>query len=85
VRKPTSDLTVYDLHLRAMPGLYARSRAGYESAKSLLEEAVARDSNFAQVRGMLRFFCCSATSWDSGLTERLVCDAAIALDQHVLA
>jgi tetratricopeptide (TPR) repeat protein len=53
VRKPTSDLTVYDLYLRAMPGLYVRSEAGYESAKSLMEEAVARDPNFAQVRSML--------------------------------
>ena len=52
-RKPTSDLTVYDLYLRAMPGLHARSKAGYESAKTLMEEAVARDPNFAQVRGML--------------------------------
>jgi TolB-like protein len=53
VRKPTSDLSVYDLYLRAMPGIYARSKAGYESAKSLLEEAVARDPNFAQARAML--------------------------------
>ena len=60
VRKPTSDLTVYDLYLRAMPGLYARSKAGYDSAKSLLEEAVARDPNFAQVRGML------AVLWEFG-------------------
>jgi TolB-like protein len=53
VRKPTSDLTAYDLYLRALPGLHAWSEAGYESAKSLMEEAVARDSNFAQARGML--------------------------------
>ena len=53
LRKPTSDLTAYDLYLRAMPGLFARSKAGYESAKSLMEEAVARDPNFAQMRGML--------------------------------
>jgi TolB-like protein len=52
-RKPTSDLTVYDLYLRAMPGLYARSNAGYEQAKSLLEEAVEREPNFAQARAML--------------------------------
>ena len=59
VRKPTSDLTVYDLYLRAMPGLYARSKTGYEQAKRLLEEAVARDPNFAQVRAML------ALLWES--------------------
>jgi TolB-like protein len=33
-RKPTSDLTVYDLYLRAMPGLYARSKSRYEQAKA---------------------------------------------------
>jgi TolB-like protein len=60
VRKPTSDLSVYDLYLRAMPGIYARSKAGYESAKSLLEEAVARDPNFAQARAML------AVLWEFG-------------------
>jgi TolB-like protein len=60
VRKPTSDLTVYDLYLRALPGMYAWSKAGYDSAKSLLEEAVARDANFAQVRGML------AILWEFG-------------------
>jgi adenylate cyclase len=53
VRKPTADLTAYDLYLRAMPGFYARTKDGYESAKRLLEEAVARDPNFAQARSML--------------------------------
>ena len=56
VRKPTSDLTAYDLYLRALPGLHAWSKAGYELAKSLMEEAVARDLNFAQARGMLAIF-----------------------------
>ena len=60
VRKPTADLTVYDLYLRALPGMNAWSKAGYESAKNLLEEAVARDPNFAQVRGML------AVLWEFG-------------------
>jgi adenylate cyclase len=56
-RKPTSDLTVYDLYLRAMPALYARSKTGYGQAKNLLEEAVERDPNFAQVRAMLAVLC----------------------------
>jgi TolB-like protein len=59
-RKPTSDLTVYDLYLRAMPGLYARSKTRYDEAKRLLEEAVERDPNFAQVRAML------AVLWEHG-------------------
>ena len=60
-RKPTADLTAYDLYLRAMPGFYARTDAGYESAKRLLEEAVARDPDFAQARSML------ARLWELGV------------------
>jgi adenylate cyclase len=52
-RKPTADLTAYDLYLRAMPGSYARTEAGHNAGKRLLEEAVARDPNFAQARSML--------------------------------
>jgi TolB-like protein len=52
-RKPTADLTAYDLYLRAMPGLHARTQAGYDSAKRLLEQAVERDPRFAQARSML--------------------------------
>jgi TolB-like protein/tetratricopeptide (TPR) repeat protein len=52
-RKPTADLTAYDLYLRAVPGLYARTKEGYDSAKRLLEEAVECDPGFAQARSML--------------------------------
>jgi TolB-like protein/Tfp pilus assembly protein PilF len=52
-RKPTADLTAYDLYVRAMPSSYARTEAGHNAAKRLLEEAVARDPNFAQARSML--------------------------------
>jgi len=60
-RKPTSDLTAYDFYLRAMPGFYDRTLAGYESAKRLLAEAVARDPEFAQARSML------ARLWELGV------------------
>lgn len=59
-RKPTADLTAYDLYLRAMPGFYARTEAAYESAKQLLGEAVARDPGFAQARSLL------ARLWELG-------------------
>jgi TolB-like protein len=60
-RKPTADLTAYDLYLRAMPRFYDRTRAGYDSAKPLLEEAVARDPEFAQARSLL------ARLWEVGV------------------
>ena len=60
-RKPTADLTAYDLYLRAMPGFYGRTRTGYESAKGLLAEAVERDPGFAQARSML------ARLWELGV------------------
>jgi adenylate cyclase len=60
-RKPTADLTAYDFYLRAMPGFYARTQTGYASAKRLLEEAIARDSGFAQARSML------ARLWELGV------------------
>ena len=53
MRKPTADLTAYDFYLRALPGLYARTQAGYDSAKRLLGEAVAQDPGFAQACSML--------------------------------
>jgi TolB-like protein len=52
-RKPTADLTAYDLYLRAMPGLYARTPAGHDAAKRFLEEAVERDPGFARARSWL--------------------------------
>ena len=60
-RKPTADLTAYDLYLRAMPGFYDRTRSGYDSAKRLLEDAVARDPGFAQARSLL------ARLWELGV------------------
>ena len=60
-RKPTTDLTAYDLYLRATPGFYDRTQAGYESAKRLLAEAVERDAGFAQARSML------ARLWELGV------------------
>jgi TolB-like protein len=60
-RKPTANLNAYDFYLRAMPGFYARTREGYDSAKRLLGEAVALDPGFAQARSML------ARLWEQGV------------------
>jgi adenylate cyclase len=77
LRKPTADLTAYDLYLRAMPGLYARTKQGYDSAKGLLEEAIARDPNFAQARSML------ARLWQLGLFGGWEPDVAAAKERAI--
>src|SRR6204780_1648906 len=71
-RKPTADLTAYDLYLRAMPGFYGRTQAGYHSAKCFLEEAVARDPGFAQARSLL------ARLWELGVFAGWESDAEAA-------
>jgi len=52
-RKPTADLTAYDLYLRALPHFHAKTAAGNAAALPLLEAAVARDCGFAQGVAML--------------------------------
>jgi TolB-like protein len=46
--KPTSDLTAYDLHLRALAGRYQLTKEGAYSARELWFEAVKRDPTFAR-------------------------------------
>jgi adenylate cyclase len=76
-RKSTADLTAYDLYLRAMPGFYNRTKAGYEASKRLLEEAVARDSNFSHARSML------ARLWELGVFAGWEPDVAAAKDRAI--
>jgi adenylate cyclase len=60
-RKPTSNMSAYELYLRAIPGFYDRTKSGYATAKLLPEEAVARDNGFAQAKSML------ARLWELGV------------------
>ncbi len=76
-RKPTADLTAYDFYLRAMPGFYARTREGYDSAKRLVGEAVARDPGFAQARSLL------ARLFELGLSSGWELDIAAARDRAI--
>ena len=46
-RKHPGSLDAYDLYLRALPFLFAHSHEGAAEAKSLLEAALALDSNYA--------------------------------------
>jgi TolB-like protein len=52
-RKPTADLTAYDLYLHAVAKLHEGTKEGNESAKHLLKESLARDPGFAQARSLL--------------------------------
>jgi TolB-like protein len=45
--RPTTDLTAYDLYLRALPHLYAWERERALTAMALLQQAWERDPNFA--------------------------------------
>jgi TolB-like protein len=48
LRKPTPNLSAYDLYLRALPHVYPWTAADAAIAGPLLEEAVARDPKFAR-------------------------------------
>jgi TolB-like protein len=55
LRKPTTDLTAYDLYLRALPHVRARTAAATEIAVPLLEQAISRDPLFARANALLGF------------------------------
>jgi TolB-like protein len=84
-RKPTSHLTAYDLYLRAMPGVYARTRPGHDAAKRLLEQAIERDPDFAQARSMLAWLWAlgAFAGWENDLEAAK--EHAIALSRQALA
>jgi adenylate cyclase len=60
-RTPTARLDAYDLHLRALPHLYALTPAGVDAALDLFRRAVALDPTFAAAKAgaaschMIRF------------------------------
>jgi adenylate cyclase len=49
--RPTPDLTAYDLYLRALPAMYSYSNDGILAALRLLDEATARDPDYAPALG----------------------------------
>jgi TolB-like protein len=52
-RKPTADLTAYDLYLRALPKYYTRGSAEMAEAAELLEAALRQDPQFHLARALL--------------------------------
>ena len=52
-RKPTADLSAYDLYLRALPKYYTRGSAEMEEAAGLLQAALLQDPQFHLARALL--------------------------------
>lgn len=52
-RKPTGNLDAYDLYLRALPLLFAYTRATFGEAESLLRQAVERDDHYSDALAAL--------------------------------
>ncbi|MGX5847367.1 adenylate/guanylate cyclase domain-containing protein [Mesorhizobium sp. PL10] len=51
--KPTSDLTAYDLYLRAVAELNEHSAASFERGEALLRQAIDRDPDYAEAIALL--------------------------------
>jgi|tagenome__1003787_1003787.scaffolds.fasta_scaffold20929232_2 adenylate cyclase len=51
--KPTESLDAYDLYLRALPEFHSYTEQGFKKAQAILEQAVARDPDYADAWGAL--------------------------------
>jgi TolB-like protein/class 3 adenylate cyclase len=54
--RPTSDLTAYDLYLRALPHVTARERERLEHAFDLLGRAIERDPHYGPVLAQIAYY-----------------------------
>jgi adenylate cyclase len=82
-RKPTESLQAYDLVLRAIPHLAARSRDGHGEATRLLQRAIEIDPNYA--RALVFLAWCHNLPWMQGwLEKRPPHDEIIRLTQAAL-
>jgi adenylate cyclase len=50
--KPTSSITAYDLYLRALPGFYSMTRAGFADVRQLTNEALTIDPAFTLAKAL---------------------------------
>jgi adenylate cyclase len=67
--RPTSDLTAYDLYLRAYAMYSASHQRQMRQALALLEEAITRDPQFGPALGFAAF-CCMQLVSDAGAPDR---------------
>ena len=89
LRKPTEDLTAWDLFQRGVPLIWQRDRASTESGIELFRQAVDLDPKFGQAFGYLAYgaFLLVVTEWAEDRDETLrqgIADAqhAIAIDRR---
>jgi len=68
-KRPTSDLTAYDLYLRALAALSSRSKAGITRALDFSEQAIGRDPHYGSALGFAA--SCRAVLDVNGWTEEL--------------
>jgi TolB-like protein len=52
VKRPTNDLTAYDLYLRALPNCYSYNQDRIRSALDLLDRAIQKDRHFGPALGL---------------------------------
>jgi TolB-like protein len=55
LRKPTTDLTAYDLYFRALPHVRVQTAPANQAAVALLEQAILMDPQFARAYAILAF------------------------------
>src|SRR5205807_970540 len=67
--RPTSDLTAYDLNLRAYAMYSASHQRQIRQALALLEEAIARDPQYGPALGFAAF-CCMQLASDAAAPDR---------------
>lgn len=65
-RKPTGDLAAYDLYLRARHEISSFTPAGFERGQSLLQEAIARDPNYALAHLGIAYYSVGMTDFIPG-------------------
>ncbi|WP_439578772.1 winged helix-turn-helix domain-containing protein [Elioraea sp.] len=84
-RKPTADLTAYDLYLRALPKYHTWAGAEMGEARDLLEAALRQDAQFHLARALLAYviFYLALTGHDPDLDRAWA--RALELVQQVLA
>jgi TolB-like protein len=83
-RKPTTDLSAYDLYLRALPHVRAQTAAANQAAVALLEQAISIDARFARANAILAFAAADGIFVGSGADVGAARDRSLALVRRAM-